>query len=238
MPAEKPVATSPTNNNHKVSNGKGSERGLLSLVTLIISLGTLTVSLVGGARLIFDIFGTGLVDNLDTISTKSIVLGLAYLFGLGVAVLCIRVYKNIVLAYLLNLYAWACLFAICGLYAVILQRLYGQGYDWLHYWAYLLTIFACLFALIGLHLIIDDHNLRPFSIPLLAVNFVQLTMIVIRYIFTDNAKSEYLGRDLFFFATMVMIGGLMLAHLGILTPFRNKLTALLDKSSDAIKADS
>ena len=37
---------------------------------------------------------------------------------------------------------------------------------------------------------------------------------------------------------MVMIGGLMLAHLGILTPFRNKLTALLDKSSDAIKADS
>ncbi|HXQ37696.1 MAG TPA: hypothetical protein VN843_27050, partial [Anaerolineales bacterium] len=117
---------------------------------LLLSIGGLTFALLGGARLILDIFSVGLLNSLNGIATKIIVIGLAYSVGWLCAMFAIRVFGNLVLPVIINLFTWGCLIGICSLYVLILQRLYMQAYDDAHFWAYLLTVVAGLGALVGL----------------------------------------------------------------------------------------
>jgi hypothetical protein len=144
------------------------------------------------------------------------------------------VYGNLVLPMLITGLTWTCLIGVCALYLIVLQRLYNQSYDIAHYWAYLLIIAAGLFAMVGLHLIIEDHDLRPFSIPLLIISVFQLALIVFRYVFTDG-DSSFLWKDIFFFFAMAVFSVLMLAHLGILAPLRTQFTNYFDQNSKSIR---
>jgi hypothetical protein len=90
--------------------------------------------------------------------------------------------------------------------------------------------------LIGLHLIIEDHDLRPFSVPLLIIALSQLGMIVFRYVFdTVGDKPGFLWKDLLFFFAMITVSVAMLAHWGILEPFRKQLTNYFDHNSRSIR---
>jgi len=215
-----------------------SQRGLLSLLMLLLSIGGLTFALLGGARLIFDIFNVGLLNSLNGIATKIIVIGLAYTVGWLSAMFAIRVFGNLVLPVIINLFTWGCLIGVCSLYVLILQRLYVQTYDDLHFWAYLLTVIAGLGALIGLHLIIEDHDLRPFAVPLLIINLIQLGLIVFRYVFTTGANPAYLLNDIFFFLAMSAFSIFMLVHIGLLAPIRAQLTNYFDRNSKALRTEN
>jgi len=219
-------------------NGKKvSQRGLLSLAMMLSSVGALTFALLGGARLILDIFSVGLSNSLNGLSTKAFVIALAYMVGWLTAMIAIRVYSNLILPIIINFFAWGCLVGVCVLYLLVLQRLYTQGYDMLHYWAYLIIVAAGLFAMVGLHLIIDGHDLRPFSIPLLIISLIQLGLIVFRYVFTGTANPTYLWKDLLFFLGMAIFSFYMLAHFGLLTPLRTRLTNYFDRNSKMIRTE-
>src|SRR5512134_2955369 len=140
---------------------KVSQRGLLSLAMLLVSVSALTMAFLGGAKLVLDVFGEGLLNALNGMGAKAFVILIAYLVGWVTAVAAIRIYGNLVLPILIDLYAWACLCGICILYLLVLQRLYWQVYDMTRYWAYLIIMAAGLSALVGLHLIVEDHDLRP-----------------------------------------------------------------------------
>lgn len=217
--------------------GRPSQRALLSLLMLLLSIGALTFALLGGAKLVFDIFNVGLLNSLTGISTKVIVIGLAYVVGWLGAMVAIRVYGNLVLPFIINIFIWGCLIGICSLYLVILQRLYMQAYDMPHFLAYVLIVVTGLGAMVGLHLIIEDHDLRPFSIPLLIINLLQLGLIVFRYVFTAGAKPAYLLNDLFFFLVMAAFSIFMLVHIGLLRPLRVRLTNYFDRNSKAIRTE-
>jgi len=212
-----------------------SQRGLLSISMLLVSIGALTIAFLGGARLVLDIFSEGLANSFDDLGTKAFVIGLAYLVGWLTAMVAIRVYGNLVMPIIIKTFIWGCLAAVCILYVLILQRLYTQGYDILHYWAYLVIIAASLTAMVGLHLIIEDHDLRPFSIPLLITNLIQLGLIVIRYVFSGTADTSFLWKDLLFFIAMAAVSIFMLAHIGLLSPLRTQLTNYFDRNSKAIR---
>ncbi len=214
-----------------------SQRGMLSAVMLLLSLGALTVAMIAGAKLIFDIFSEGMASGLAHFGAKAVVLTLTYAFGWVTGLLSIRVYSNLILPIIIRIYTWGAMAAICILYLMIIQRLYRQSYDSAHYWAYLMIVFAALSALVGLHFLIEGLDLRMYAIPLLLVCLVHLAFIVARYVFTSDAKSEYLAADLLFLMAMVISSGLMLAHLGILTPLRNWLTRFFDRNSVAIRPD-
>jgi hypothetical protein len=107
----------------------------------------------------------------------------------------------------------------------------------LRYWAYLIMLAAGLAAMVGLHLILEDHNLRPLSIPLLVISMIHLGLIAIRYVFTDTAKLDYLWKDLLFFFVMGLFAFLMLAHMGLLTPLRSQLTHYFDRNSRVIRTE-
>ncbi|HET9905410.1 MAG TPA: hypothetical protein VFQ23_02180 [Anaerolineales bacterium] len=215
-----------------------SQRGLLSLLMLLLSIGGLMFALLGGARLILDIFSVGLLNSINGIATKLIVIGLAYAVGWLSAMFAIRVFGNLVLPFIINIFIWGCLIGVCSLYVLILQRLYVQAYGDLQFWAYLLTVVAGLGAMIGLHLIIEDHDLRPFSVPLLIINLIQLGLIVFRYVFTTGANPAYLLNDIFFFLAMSAFSIFMLVHIGLLAPIRAQLTQYFDKNSKALRNEN
>ena len=195
-------------------------RGMLSIVTMLVSLVALTVSMVGAARLVFDIFDDGLATSLNGVVVKVIVLGLAFFFGWGCGLASIRVFGNLVYPIIVNLYAWGCLVAVNLLYLKVIQKLYSQGYDALHFWAYLIMLLGGLFVLICLHLLVEGHDLRPFAIPLLLFGVIHLGVIVVRYVFTNDANGWMVIGDFAVFFTMILISALMLVHIGILSPLR------------------
>src|SRR5688572_3997383 len=121
-----------------------SQRGMLSLLMFLASIGALTIALIGGARLVFDILGAGLINSLSTLPTKAFVVGLAYVVGWLAAMVAIRIYGNLVLPFVINIFIWTCLIGVCALYLLILQRLYDQSYDLLRFWAYLILLAAGL----------------------------------------------------------------------------------------------
>jgi len=201
-------------------------RGLLSVATLIVSMGALTVSMGGAAKLVLDVFNDGLVNSLDGIWPKIIALGIAFVFGWIVALISIRAFGNLVYPMVIKIYAWLCLFALSALYIKIIQKLYLQRYDNAHFWAYLLMLLAGLFVLIFLHLLVEGHDLRPFAIPLMIISMVQLFVIVYRYVFTTDAIGIYLIGDISIFVAMILISALMLMHLGMLSPLRSRIDTI------------
>lgn len=216
--------------------GSFSMRGMLSILMLFASLGALSIALLAGARLIFDVLGAGLENSLPTLPTKALVIGLAYGVGWITAMVAIRVYGNLVLPFIINFMIWGCLIGVCALYLLVLYRMYDQTYNLLRFWAYLTIVASGLGAMVGLHLILEDHDLRPFSIPLLVICMIHLALIVFRYVFTP-ANPGYLWTDLLFFIAMASFGYLMLAHIGLLSPFRRQLTNYFDRNSRMIRTE-
>ena len=218
-------------------NGKRlSQRGMLSILMLLASIGTLGIAFLSGGWLVLDILGTGLENSLPTLPAKALVIGLAYVIGWVTAMIAIRVYGNLVLPFIIHFLIWGCLIGICALYVVILQRMYDQTYTLLKFTAYLIIMAAALVAMVGLHLILEDHDLRPLAIPLLVISMIHLALIVFRYVFTQ-ANQDYLLTDLIFFFMMASFGYLMLAHIGLLAPLRTQLTNYFDRNSKVIRME-
>ena len=201
-------------------------RGLLSIVTMLVSVAALTVSMGGAAKLVFDVFNDGLTGNMEGILVKVTVLGFAFFFGWGVGLVSIRAFGNLVYPLVIEIFAWICLVAIGILYIKVIQKLYMQNYDGLHFCAYLVMLLGGLFVLVCLHLLIEEHDLRPFAIPLLIISVLQLFVIVFRYVFDANPNGLRLFADFAIFIVMTVISALMLTHIGILSPLRDQISEL------------
>lgn len=213
-------------NGHKVS-----QRGLLSIAMLLVSVGALGIAMVGGTKMVFDVLN----GTSEGIAASVIVIGLVYAVGWLTAMVAIRVYGNLVLPILITWFTWVCLAAICYLYVEILERMYMQPPEFGKFIKYLTVMGAGLGALVGLHLIVENHDLRPFSIPLLIISLIQLGLIVYRYVFDRPVNAGFLWKDLVFFFAMTGFSIFTLAHIGILEPLRTQLTNYFDRNSMAIR---
>jgi len=201
-------------------------RGLLSLATMLVSMAALTVAMLGAGRLIIDIFDDGLSTALEGIHVKLTALAITFFFGWVIGLASIRGFGNLVYPIIIKIYAWTCLGAVGILYIKIIQKLYMQKYDGMHFSAYLVMLLGGLFVLICLHLLMEDHDLRPFAIPLLIVSVLQLFVIVFRYVFDTHPNGLMLLADFTIFVVMISISTLMLLHIGVLSPLRDLISGL------------
>ena len=231
MNGRKSASPSPTQPHGK--NGNLSQRGMLSIVMLLVSIGTLGIAMLGGAKMAYDVLGPEKEVQPGLVAAV-IALAITYALGWLTAMVAIRVYGNLILPILINWMMWACLAGICYLYVEILERLYLQQYGIGQFVKYVFVTIAGLAVLVGLHLVIEDHNLRPFSFPLLFISMVQLGLIVYRYVFVGG-NSFYILGDLFFLFGMSGFSILMLAHVGLLDPLRTRFTNYFDRNSIAIR---
>jgi hypothetical protein len=205
-------------------NGQPSERGMLSVSILLISAISLGIAMMGGAWIAFGVLSEGLANQTNMFS-KVVVAGLAYMVGWIVSLFGVRTLGNFFLPFFIKTYAWITLAGICALQIAIISRLFNQAYSPKKFFAYLVMFGAGLVALIGLHLIVEKHNLVPFSFPILFISLAHLYLIVFHYIFVPEEQVDYgyLWGDVFFFFTTTAVSVLMLAHFGILNGFRNRI---------------
>jgi hypothetical protein len=232
-----------SNNNHPPTqprNGrKVSQRGLFSIAMLILSMGAFGIFVLSGSKIVFGV----LHDNSNStpalvVLVQIVVIGLAYAVGWITALVAIRVYGNLILPMLIRWCTWGSLAAVCYLYITILQRMYNQPDNLEKFIKYLLVIAGGLGALVGFHLVIEEHDLRPFAIPLLIISLGQLGMIVFRYVFdTEGVKPGFIWKDLLLFFLMITVSISMLAHWGILEPLRKQLTNYFDRNSKSIRSN-
>jgi len=226
-------STSPSSTQPHGQNGHLSQRGMLSIVMLLVSLGTLGIAALGGAKMAYDLLSPSEKSHPGLVAAV-IALGITYALGWLTAMVAIRVYGNLILPILLNLIMWVLLAGICYLYIEIMRRLYNQEYEFVNFVKYVFVMIAGLLALVGLHLVVEDHNLRPFSFPLLFLSMVQLGLIVYRYVF-KGGESIYIIGDLVFLFGMSAFSILMLAHVGLLDPLRTRFTNYFDRNSISIR---
>jgi hypothetical protein len=207
-------------------------RGMLSIATMLASLATVTIALVGGAKFVLDIFSDGVSDSLSEMPIKVAVLGFTFLFGWVTGLASVRGFGNLVYPFIIKFYTWGCLAAVGILYIKIIQKLYVQAYDGMRFGMYLAVLLGGLFVLFFLHLLVEDHDLRPFAIPLLIISVIHLFVIVFHYVFAEDGNGIFALADFTVFILMIVISGLMLMHIGIFSPMRDALGGLFEKKQE------
>lgn len=222
----------PPNQSTMRKNGGPSQRGMLSVLVLIISLFSLGIAMLGGAWVAADILVNGLSNQIG-IFPKVIAIGLAYIVGWVVSQFGSRILGNLLLPTFIKIYSYITLAGVCGLQLAIISKLMAQGYDVFKLGKYMTMMSAGLFALIGLHLILENHSLVPYSFPILAISLAHLFLIVFHYVFleTDETKFVYFWGDFTFFMFTSVIGGLMLAHFGMLDGFRRLIDQIFNQKN-------
>jgi hypothetical protein len=202
-------------------------RGMLSIVTMLVSLAALTASMIGAGGLVYEIlFNDDTDSRFDGIVVKLVVLGFAFMFGWGAGLASIRAFGNLVYSYIINIYAWVIIVAVSFLYIRVIQKLYLQLYTPVKFWSYLAILLGGLIVLFFLHLLVEDHDLRPFAIPLLIISVIQLLFIIVRYVFTNDAQDWMVIGDFTVFLVMIILSVMMLLHIGIFSPLRERINDL------------
>ncbi len=207
------------------SSPEGTMGEVISMTMMGMSLLAISVAMVGAAKTVIDVLGGRFsLFDLPIVFAQSIALVIAYMFGWVIALVCVRYYKNKLLPIFVNIYAWVSVLGISLLYMRIILRLYQQQYDSFRFFLYLLTMLGGIGILVGLHLIVQGHDLRMFSLPILGLSVIQLVTIVVRYVFDGiNADPGRLIYDVIFFALMISLSILMLTHLGMMARIRSRI---------------
>ena len=249
-PGKRPPGASPSRPVPKQNALPISQRGLLSVTALLISLVSLAIAMAGGGAMAYGVLVAPNTDtsastieitsdsptggdsqtgnensNFQDIIAKLVALGLAYAIGWLVALFGIRVLGNLMMILSIRIYSWVILVGICVLYIVIIRKLYEQDFEPKSFILYILVMVVGLVALIGLHLLIEGQRMASFSIPILIISMAHLYIIVYHYVFAPN-KASFIWYDTIFLLFMGVISSLMLARLGLLSPIRNKIDGI------------
>lgn len=201
-----------------------SNKGMMSVAVFLISSLSMGIGLLGGGWLGLGVLLNG-VDDFGALLAGLLAAGLAYGVGWGIGLFGVRMLGNMILPIAMKAYAWIILAGLAALQIAIIARLFEQGYTPLKFLKYVILFCAGLAALIGVHLIVEDHDLVPFSFPILIISLFHLYFIVFHYIFIANTngkafQSGYVIGDALFFLLTSILGALMLAHLGLLSNVR------------------
>jgi hypothetical protein len=206
---------------------QGKTTQSMRMITMMVGLGALSIAMIAGGKLLWEILDEGLANNLDTIGAKLLWVAVPFVVGWIASLMSTRTMNNLVLPLIIRYFIWFTLIGILALYARVIQKLYMEAFFASHYLRYSLVFVAGFTALVGLHLLIEDHDLRPFSIPLLIMTLIHLFVAVLHYVFQEGNPAFAIG-DLVYFAGMLFIVILMGLHLGLLNPLRRSITRLFE----------
>jgi hypothetical protein len=218
------------------SNGIPSNRSLLNWVSFGASSIFLLIALLGGGRVGYGILTDGM-GNQISLTARILVISLSYIIGWIIGLFGMRKLDNKYLPYVIQIYAWLTVFGLAILQFAIMTRLYRQNYTAQKFVMYLFMYGCGLLALIGLHLLVENHSLVPLSFPILFASLTHLITIVSHYVFVMEGQVinyKYLTGDVVFFFITFGIGVLMLAHLGVLSTFRNTISKKFSENTEPL----
>jgi hypothetical protein len=192
--------------------------------TLVFALGALCllIHLAGVGRLAYDVVIIGAAANL---LVKLVILGLVFLFGLGLGVLSQRRFENAAFALFARVYTWVYLAMVWVTYLGVTLQVNRQAYSFLQYSALFLILVAQLVSAFSLRLVIPDRAYGLFAIPMLAIVLFHLLLIVYRYVFVSQPVTAYLAGDLFLLVVMTVVSSAMLGQ----NAFRAVMDRVIEK---------
>lgn len=200
-------------------------RSFFSQTTMLAGFASLTLAMLGGLWVIWKVLEQGWLNNVEMALVALLPIGLAYLVGWIFSLVSIRAYHNLVFPIILRAYAWLVLAEALVLYLEVIRKLYLQSYGVANFVAYTFILLGVLLALFGLHLLPEEHDLRPFAIPIFLMGLFQLGVMISRYVlFPIRGHGLFILGDLWIFALLQIIAGLMLAQRGIFNPLRQAIT--------------
>lgn len=171
--------------------------------------------------------------ELSDLGFKLVVLVLVFLFGIGLGVVSIKGFQNTNLLMIAQFYAWIYVAIACLSYFGIAFALNQKGYTFGTYVAFILVIAVELLAMYALHVVIDNHDIRQYSIPILTVCLVHGILIVYSYVFVAVPVSFFLVGDLIFFTAMTLVGSSMLGDVG----FATMLSRIWDEANKSMPSN-
>lgn len=186
-------------------------RKVFRQVSFVLSAAALLVDVAGLGKLAYDVVARG---QLTDIGFKLIVLVAVFLFGIGLGILSVRGFANTSVYVIARFYAWTYLGICCISYLGIAFVLHQQHYTAGTFAALVVVLAAELLAVGALHVVIEEHDIRPFSLPLLAVCVVHALLIVYGYVFKGVPVSGFLAGDLIVFIGMTLVSSAMLGEMG------------------------
>ena len=214
------------------TSSQGNKVAVRTTMTIVSSV-TLGFALYSGA-IIAIIFFVGkffcmeIQVDKETIIYKIIPIGVTYLVCWIVSLISLRKMNNIVLPYLINIYAWLTMIAISFLYIAVICKLYEQKHDNVDFIRYTVMLAVLFIAFIGLHLLVTEHDLAPFSFLLLAINLAHLFIIDYHYIYSSQVDNRYIWSDFLFLFEMSFVSVLMFLRLGIFSGVRKFIDDLFE----------
>lgn len=218
--------TTPQDRGDQIANS------FLRVIMLIISLVSLGIAMLSAAYIATQLLVWHNASVRAHIWAIFIAISLAYTVGWIVALVGIRLFHNLVLPIFIQAYAIATVVGISILYVAILYRLYEQTYAATSFAKYVIVMTVALAGLLGFHLLIEEHNLRPFSIPILLIALVHVYLIVYHYVFRTDVNYGYLFWDILFFLGMATVSVLMLIHAGLLSGVRNYIDEIFQQNQN------
>lgn len=178
-------------------------RVLLSLTLAGLGAACLLIHLIGMSVLAFDLFILRAPIGADLIA-RAFVLGLVYLFGLGLGVVSQRRFGNDYFPVFAQIYTWIYLLLMAGSYLATLIRMSTHDYSYSLIVKFLLILIAELLAIGGLRVTAAVRGTGWHAAPILLMAIVHLFWLSFRYVATATPVSLYLLGDLF--VLLVMTG--------------------------------
>jgi len=161
-------------------------------------------------------------DNTQgQVLSSVIVIGLVFAVGWVSGVFGIRSLGNLILPFVIKVYALLTLVGILYLQFKVIEKLFKQGYNLMSFVKYLTLFGAGILALVLLHLMLEKHSLLFFGVLILFTSLAHLYLIAFHYIFVPDVKHNLLWGDVGFFLVTTTTSALMMAHLGILNGARH-----------------
>lgn len=198
------------------------------LAMMLVGAGALFISMLGVGKLLWEIL-IGDPPTIDELGAKLLWVAIPFLVGWIVSLIDIRVLNNLVLPLIIRLFMWLALVGILAIYVRTINRLYIEAFSASHYLRYSLVFIAGFALLVSLHLLLEDHDLRPYSMPILIMTLIHLLVAVIHYVFQDGDPAFAMG-DMVYFFFMLFMFILMSLHLGLLNPLRRTVDRLFQQS--------
>jgi hypothetical protein len=206
------MSASPTNN----------QRLIFGTLVFTLSALCLLINLVGMTRVAYDVVVLGVLAGL---LVKVVILGLVYVFGLGLGTVSYRRFENAAFPQFATFYAWAYLALACFTYLGATFRVSLHDYSLLLYGAFFLVILIELAAVLALRLFIPGRAIGIFAIPMIAIVLFHLGLVVYQYVFASTPVTTYLLGDLVFLLTMAGVSSALLGE----NAFRSLMERVIER---------
>jgi hypothetical protein len=206
------MSASPTNN----------QRLIFGTLVFTLAALCLVINLVGMARLAYDVVVLGAPTGFFV---KTFILGLVYVFGLGLGTASHRRFENAAFPQFATVYAWAYLMLTCLTYLGATFRVSLHDYSLLLFGAFLLIILLELAAVLALRLFIPGKAIGIFAIPMLAIVLFHLGLVVYQYVFAAQPVTAYLAGDLVFLLAMTGVSSALLGE----NAFRSLMEKVIER---------